>query len=146
MISENEAILHRWIDEVWNNGKLETIDELFDEQGAAMSPINEPENPVRGIDAFKKFFHQTGELFTDIFMTVEESFDDGEKVVALCTFTANRINKDADGNIIKKPVKVSGLCQIKIAKGKIYEAWNNLDLANAGLLTLIFSQSAMNFL
>lgn len=133
MMTENEAILRRWIDEVWNNGKLETIDELFDEQGAAICPINPPENPIRGVDGFKKFFHQTGELFTDIFMTVEEASDDGEKVVALCTFSANRIHRDEDGNVTKKPVKISGLCQIKVANGKIYEAWNNFDLANAGL-------------
>lgn len=133
MISENEAILRRWVDEVWNNGKLETIEELFDEQGAAICPINPPENPIRGVEGFKKFFHQTAELFADIFMTVDESSGDGEKVVALCTFTANRIHKDADGNITKTPVKVSGLCQIKVADGKIYEAWNNLDLVNAGL-------------
>jgi hypothetical protein len=32
MSEENKQILRRWFDEVWNNGRADAIEELFDEK------------------------------------------------------------------------------------------------------------------
>ena len=52
-MAEQETILHRWFEEVWNNRSEAAIDELFAEDGVA-NGLNDAEgNPLRGPEGFK---------------------------------------------------------------------------------------------
>ena len=35
MSEENKQLVRRWFEEVWNNGRADAIDEMFDENGIA---------------------------------------------------------------------------------------------------------------
>lgn len=128
MLTENEAIARRWIEEVWNQGKEETIDELFSETGTAICPFNSRDKPLIGIKELKDFFWRIGREFSDFKITVEEVATDSEKVVALCNLSAKRRDTEADGTIIWTTINVTGIYQVKIRDGKVYDAWNNFDL------------------
>lgn len=127
-VGENEAILRRWIEEVWNKGSEKTIEELFDAAGVVVSPATMSETPIRGIDEFKAFYRQIRQIFSDIKVTIGDVFEEGEKVVAFCHFSAKRRLSDSNGTVRLIPVISSGLCQIKVDGGKIYDSWNNFDL------------------
>lgn len=128
-MNENEAIFRRWMQEVWNENKLGTIDELFDENGTAACPIYKDENTIRGVAALKSVFYQAKQILLDTIMTIEEISIENEKVVALCRLSAEVLIKDAHGNVKKSPINNSALFQMKIAEGKIYEIWSDLKLS-----------------
>jgi hypothetical protein len=128
MINANEAILQRWIEEVWNKGNEEAIDELFDKDGVAVCLITPRHHPIRGIENLKQYFRQIREAFLDIDITVIELFSEGEKVVASCGFKANRRKVNSEGTVRIIPINVTGLCQIKVRNTKIFDAWNNFDV------------------
>lgn len=51
-LAANKALAQRWFEEVWNQGKESTIDELFHPQGKAYG-FPEPDSVLVGPDAFK---------------------------------------------------------------------------------------------
>ena len=49
MSEENKEVLRRWFEEVWNKGRAEAIEEMFDENGIAhgLSTIRRTRSKVR---------------------------------------------------------------------------------------------------
>lgn len=127
-MTENEIIFRRWMQEIWNENKLDTIDELFDERGIAVCPAYPVENVICGVAALKAVFYQAKQMLLDVVMTVEELSAENEKVVALCRLSADALITDSDGIVKKSPINNSALFQMKIAEGKIYEIWSDLKL------------------
>ena len=39
MSEENKELVRRWFEEVWNNGRADAIDEMFDEKGHRARPV-----------------------------------------------------------------------------------------------------------
>jgi len=54
MSANPKTLIHRWFEEVWNQGREETIDELFARDAIAFG-LGETEQPVHGPSEFKKF-------------------------------------------------------------------------------------------
>lgn len=130
-MDENELIYRRWVEEVWNQGKEEAIEELFDEDGIANYPyFVKNEEPIRGIEGFKKFFQLVRENFANLKIVTNDLAVVEYKVVAGCQISA--VLKNADGNniLIDKYAEVKCLCQYRIKNGKIVEIWNNVDLTD----------------
>ena len=46
MSEENKQLIRRWFDEVWNNGRADVIDELFDENGIAHGLSDDHAQPI----------------------------------------------------------------------------------------------------
>jgi predicted ester cyclase len=128
MREENEAIYHRWIEEVWNKGNDDAIEELFDENGVAEYQYLGKDNLIRGIDGYKKFARWKRELCTNIHITIEQIATSGNKVIAVCVLTANCRNGDLEDLEKPKTIQVSGLCQATFENGKIIRIWNNINL------------------
>ena len=55
MSEENKALVRRWFEEVWNQGRADAIDEMFGEYGIAHGLSDDPSNPLRGPGDFKPF-------------------------------------------------------------------------------------------
>ena len=128
MEEENEGLFYRWVKEVWNEGKEATIDELFAEDGVADYP-NYLENPtIYGKEEYKNFARFIHGLFTDIRVAVEQIASDKNKVIAYCTFNANRRGIVTKGVSVDSAISVSGLCQMIFENGVIIRAWCNIDL------------------
>ena len=54
MAKEQNTILHRWFEEVWNNGRAELIDEMIAPNAIAHGLEDPNGNEVRGPEEFKK--------------------------------------------------------------------------------------------
>lgn len=124
----NETIFYRWIEEVWNNGSEETIDDLFAEEGVADYPYHLEKNPIYGKEEYKGFIRFVRALFSNIQVTIEQIASDDNKVIAFCTFHATRRSVETNGLSVHSPVRASGLCQVIIENEKIIRAWSNIDL------------------
>jgi steroid delta-isomerase-like uncharacterized protein len=124
---DNAALTRRWFEEVWNKGREEAIDELFAEDGVANGLADESGEALRGPAGFKPFFRRFREAFPEIEVTVEDMVSEGDKVAARCTVRGAHRGDSLGFAATNRPVEFTGICIVRVADGKIAEAWNNFD-------------------
>lgn len=124
---DNASLIRRWFEEVWNRGREEAIDELFDEEGVAHGLAGETGEPLRGASGFKPFFRRFREAFPEIEVVVEDTVSEGDKVAARCTVRGQHRGDSLGIKATDSPVEFDGICIVRIEGGKIVEAWNNFD-------------------
>jgi len=127
MSEENKRLIHRWFEEVWNNGRVEAIDEMFDENGIAHGLSDDPENPIRGPQEFRPFHTVFREAFPNMMIVVEDVVAEGDKVAARCSVRAKHEGEFMGRTATQAPVEFTGITIVRIYNGKIVEAWNNFD-------------------
>jgi steroid delta-isomerase-like uncharacterized protein len=127
MRNQNEALLHRWFEEVWNQGRAEAIDEMFDCEGIAHGLRDEGGNELCGPEGFKPFFMNFRGSFPDLKITIEETLIDGDKVAARCTVRGIHAGEGLGFAATQQPVEFTGMTIVRVRDGKIVEAWNNFD-------------------
>jgi len=122
-VEENKAIARRFWD-LYNEGKIEEILPLF----APDAVIHFPGAPgPLNTDAFK----QVGEMFRagfpDLYVTVEDSIAEGDRVVERTTATGTHTGVFQGIPPTGKKVQVTGITINRIVDGKIVERWNEFD-------------------
>ena len=125
--SDNVALVRRWFEEVWNKGREEAIDELFDEEGVAHGLADETGAALRGPTGFKPFFRRFREAFPEMEVVVEDTVSEGDRVAARCTIRGRHRGDTLGFKATDSPVEFDGICIVRISDGKIVEAWNNFD-------------------
>ena len=76
MSEELKATIYKVLDETWNKGNLDALDELY---AAKYVLHNSPFPNVEGLDALKQFITNTRNAYPDLYLTVEELLIGGEK-------------------------------------------------------------------
>jgi predicted SnoaL-like aldol condensation-catalyzing enzyme len=71
---QNKALVHRWFEEVWNQGRRETIHELFAEEGV----LHDGSKTYHGPDEFVRFYDQLRSEFTDFRVAPSVSLSEGD--------------------------------------------------------------------
>ena len=84
MSEANKALVRRWFEEVWNQGREETIDELFAAHGIGYG-LGDTEAPVHGPAGIKPFVRNLRGALPDIHMKIEDSIAEGDKVTVRIT-------------------------------------------------------------
>ena len=118
MSTKASAVMHRWFQEVWCDGKPESIRALFASNGLAHGLGPEP---VRGPDAFLGFWNGFRRTFSDIHIRVLAQVDEGPLTYVHCT---------ARMKFRGRPVTLEGGCMCRIEGGQIAECWNNWDFVS----------------
>lgn len=140
MVGKYETLMHRWFEEVWNQGREEAIDELFAEDGIGYGLPTESGEPIRGPKDFKPFHRQFREAFPNIRVGVEDIIADGDKIVARCRVTGSLEGESLRVTPDSQPVDFTGVVIARIENGKIAEAWNEFDFmklySQLGVLSL----------
>jgi predicted ester cyclase len=127
MSEENKALVRRWVEEVWNKGRADAIDELFDEYGIAHGLSDDPLNPLRGPSDFKPFHTLFREAFPNMIVVVEDMVAEGDKVAARCSVRGRHEGDFLERAATQAPVEFTGITIVRVENGKIVEAWNNFD-------------------
>ena len=124
-VQENIQLLTRWFNEVWNQGKLETVQELLSPDavaiGQAVSGV-----ALRGPQDFIPCVQRIRNAFPDIKVDVEDAFGADDKVALRSgnmTQSGDALGMPAPG----KSVRVTGITVVRIVNGKIVEGWENWD-------------------
>ena len=118
------AIARRIVDEVWAEGRLETIDELIAEDFRGWTPTN---GETRGREAFREQVKMYRSAFPNMTMVVDLITSDGEwattKWTASGTHTGELMGIPATG----KDVTVTGIEVDRIVGGQIVEGYGVFD-------------------
>ena len=140
MAQEYKTLLHRWFEEVWNQGREDAIDEMFAKDGI-INGLNDPQgNPARSLEEYKGFFRAFRAAFPNIKVTVEDTVTEGDKIAARCTVKALHEGDGIGLAPTNMPVGFTGMTIVRLKNGKIAEAWNEFDFMKLyqqlGIVTL----------
>ena len=127
MSQENKEVMYRWFDEVWNKGDASVINELLDADGVIHGLSDASGNQVTGIEAFREFHTQFRNAFPDMKIEIEDCIAEGDKVVARCNVRARHSGQLVNVAPTNAEIEFTGIAIIRVANGRITEAWNNFD-------------------
>jgi steroid delta-isomerase-like uncharacterized protein len=125
MSEQNKAISRRLVEEAFNEGKLDVIDELV-----APDFVNhDPSDPggIRGPEGLKKFVRTYRSAFPDIRVTFEDQIAEGDKVVSRWSGSGTQKGELMGMPASGKQATVTGITIDRLEGGKIIESWNNWD-------------------
>jgi steroid delta-isomerase-like uncharacterized protein len=122
-----ETLLHRWFDEVWNQGQESAIDALFAPDAVAHGMVGADGKELVGPEAFKSFFRQFRATFPDVHIVIEDVLVDGDKVCVRCSVTGTQTGHGVAGAPTNRSVAFTGTCIARIENGRIAEGWNHFD-------------------
>ena len=112
----NSTLTYRWMQEVWNKGREEAIDEMLD-TNAVIHGIDEIKEP--GPAGFKQFFRNFRSQFPQVNVEVQDVVAQGNNETSRCIVNATNANGQT--------VQFTGMTFVSINNGKITEGWNNFD-------------------
>ncbi len=124
--NQNKALIRRWFEEVWNNGRAELIDQLRAPDAVAIG-LSEGKSESRGDAAFKTFYSNMRGTLPDLHIAIEDMVAEGDKVVARFTVDGTHQGDALGVPPTGRRVSISGMVMARIADGKIAHAWNCLD-------------------
>ena len=125
MSAETKGIARRLLEEAFNSGNLDVVDELvapeFVNHDAAM-----PE-PTVGIEATKASIRGYREAFPDLRLTIEEQIAEGEYVTTRWTGRGTHEGDLMGMPATGKQATVTGITIDRIVDGRFVESWTNWD-------------------
>ena len=124
-VKENKALALRGIEEVWNQGKLDVVDELY----APDYVYHDPGNPQgwHGQEGIRQAVSTYRAAYPDLHFAVEDVVAEGDRVVLRWTGTGTH-----QGNLMGIPptgkhVTTPGMNLIRYEAGKAVEEWSGWD-------------------
>ena len=126
MYEANDALARRWFEEVWNQGKEQTIDEMFAE-GCEAHGLGDTEETIRGPEAFKVFWRNLRSALPDIRIDVEDTVAERHRVAARVVLTGTHTGIGLGVDPTGRRVRVNGIVLMHTSDGQIVEGWNSWD-------------------
>lgn len=123
----NRTLAKRWMEEVWNQRRVETIDELLLPQSIGHMEGGE----VRGPAQFKVVRASLLETFPDLRVIVEDTVADGDHVVVRWRVTGTHRGAALGFPATGREVNFRGMTWMTFHDGALVEGW---DAWNQGAL------------
>jgi predicted SnoaL-like aldol condensation-catalyzing enzyme len=126
---EGQVLARRFYEEVWNQGKVELVDQLFHPDFIQHCVYA----PMKSAAECKAFVSQVRGSFPEQHLTIDDLFAEGDKV--LVRFTWRAIDALPRGKHVPtgKPLVMTGMCAYRVAGGKLVESWESRDRLNWGI-------------
>ena len=125
MSEDAKRIVRRLVDEAYNQGRLEVVDELVIPDVVAHDPALQ--HDLEGAQAMKELIGGFRRAFPDFVVLIEDQLADGDRVAvrwaARGTHRGDLWGIAATG----KEVTVTGTTLYRFAIGRIAETWTNWD-------------------
>jgi steroid delta-isomerase-like uncharacterized protein len=124
-MADLKANSRRTLEEVWNEGKLDVIDELT-APGFRQHDASQP-FPIDSPDDFKKLVAAYREAFPDVRFTVEEQVEEGDTVVTRWSAIGTQQGPFVGIPPTGKQASVTGMTLTRFVDGKAVESFSNWD-------------------
>jgi steroid delta-isomerase-like uncharacterized protein len=136
MAEKHEQSVRKLIEEVWNKGNLKVYDEVC----TADLIVNDPMDPVRGLEAAKGVVKKYRTAFPDCRLDIDEIFSADDKVVTRWRYSGTN-NGPLEGMApTGRRVNGTGLTIYHFMGDRIREEFSNWDalglLQQLGVITL----------
>ena len=124
MSEENKALVRRIIDEAWNRGNLDVIDEAF---AADYQEHNPRPGQETGIEGYKGGISMLRAAFPDLFLDLQDIIAEGDRVAVRYVLRGTH-----NGEMMGLPgsgqrVESDGMVFARFQDGRIVERWQVHD-------------------
>jgi len=125
MAAHSTEISRRVFEEIWNNKKLDAVDELM----AVNYVHHDPQSPVvsTGIESYKQFVNHYLKAFPDLHFTIDDEVADEHTIVSRWTATGTHQGDLPGIPRTGRKFSVTGMTIARVKNGKIIESWGNWD-------------------
>jgi steroid delta-isomerase-like uncharacterized protein len=125
---DNERVVRRVVEEVYNGGRMEVVDEL-------VSPAFVHHDPAtgehHGTGAVKQRISTYRAMLPDLRVTIEDMISSGDRVVTRWSSRGTHSGESGGVAPTGRTVTSSGIMIDRLEGGRIAETWSHWD--NAGL-------------
>jgi predicted ester cyclase len=111
-VVENKTLIHRYIDEAWNKGAVDILDELYDPSFIG---------GYGGIPGFKTAITSYRTSFPDLHFSIDDVVAEGESIAFRWTARGTHQADFAGIAATGKPITVTGITILRIVDGKIID-------------------------
>jgi steroid delta-isomerase-like uncharacterized protein len=125
MSADTKAIARRLLEEAFNSGNLDVVDELLAPEFVNYDAVL-PE-PATGIDAAKASIGGYRAAFPDLRITLEQQVAEGELVATRWTARGTHQGELFGMTPTGKQATVTGITIDRIVDGRFVESWTNWD-------------------
>jgi predicted SnoaL-like aldol condensation-catalyzing enzyme len=117
-LDQNKRLVSRWFHEVWNEGRRDTIAELFAHDGV----MYDGTTVIRGPAEFEGFYDRLRAQFSQFHISPVLVLAEGD--LACIHWNASFKHTATD-----KPAHITGTSIVRVKDGRFVEAWQNWDAA-----------------
>lgn len=128
MSEQNKRLVRHAIEEVWNKGNYDAVDQLVSSDFV----IHGSQGDIHGPAGTKQSFRALRTAFPDLHFRIEDQFAEGDRVVTRWTATGSHLGAFQGVPATGKRVNMAGTDIDHLANGKIVECWTNVN--DLGLL------------
>jgi serine phosphatase RsbU (regulator of sigma subunit) len=122
---QNKARFRRYLEEAWNQGNLDVVDEIFDRYVS-----HQPDGSVleRGPEDVKRFVGEFRSAFPDLHLSSEEQIAEGDKVVSHGTIRGTHQGEFRGMAPTGEEMAIEGMAVFRFSsEGKVVESWDSYD-------------------
>jgi steroid delta-isomerase-like uncharacterized protein len=138
-VDQNVAAMRRWFQEVWNEGRIQTVYDLMADHVVAVGQEmagKEIHSPAEFVD----LVHRFRGAFKNMHFTVDDAFGSGDRVALRWSATMTHAGDFLDLSATNRQVRITGTTIAQFENGKIIRGWDNWD--QAALMQQISSSAA----
>ncbi len=117
---DNKAVIRRLIEEVYNEGNLDVVEELVASDLFDHAAVPEHRH---GIDAFKHVITWVRDISSDVHYHIDDIIAEGEKVAVRMTNSGTHTGPIRDIPPTGKSFSVDYVHWFRLADGKVAEMW-----------------------
>lgn len=119
---ENKTIVRRFVDEIWNTGNHDVVDEII-----AVDAVRH-NTEINGIEAFKQNLTAFRTSFPDVHLVIEDLVAEGDEVAVRVTGRGTHKGELWGVAPTGKLATWTAIGIFRITDGKIVEMWANEDV------------------
>jgi steroid delta-isomerase-like uncharacterized protein len=125
MSEQNKAMVRRYLEEVFADGNLDAIPELFAADYVERDPASAAE--IRGHAGVRQDLSVYQTAFSDIQITVEDQIAEGDCVATRATLSGTHVEELSGIPPTGNRVTVTGIVIHRMTDGRLVEGWWNWD-------------------
>lgn len=125
-MGESGALIHKWFEEVWNQGREATIDTMCAPNAIGYGQAQHGAS-INGPEHFKQFWRMFRAAFSNIHVDIYDTIEQGDRAVIRWTMAMVHSGPFLGIAPTSKRVSVDGISIQRFAEGKIVEAWDKWD-------------------
>jgi predicted ester cyclase len=123
MNAENEAIVRRFFEELWNAGDLAVVDDIV-----APHHVHHVGDDVRhGPEGVRQMAAYLRGAFPDLHFVLEDVLSDGDRVAVRWTATGSQTGPFLDLEPTGRHARWTGMDMVRLHDGQLVELWANAD-------------------
>jgi predicted ester cyclase len=124
-IEENKALYRRFIDEVFNHGRLDLLEEFLD---PAYVNHDAPPNSPQGSEGVAQIVTMFRAAFPNLSITIEKQVGEGDLVCNLATTRGVQKGPLFGMPATGKMMIMTGMTMVRVVNGRIAESWVKNDM------------------